>query len=501
MTPFEPVPPGSPTPPTPRDLLTDPRDRASEGWTISPVPFDPFVPPTDGPAPSEALLPDFEEEDDETPAEAYAHARPGVLRRGVLRRIAASPVIRVPAAVLGGSVFIATLYVLTTRPQLAQPAPESSVQTDAETMPVVPFAPDEPYTFRGLDIHPDRMFGAYFGGAFVESANADSSAGDRDFAYRLAMYRRSYGVDDNFTISIFDERTGERLETSTLSALQSEYEATGRMNWDAVDAARRGETSRLRAKWEAAGIPRDAVTVRWGRANQTHEARTRDLPYLSYEIQLARRLGLSLLSTEIGTVETFNQDWLVSSAGARSRYQMMPDIMEMFGVENYRVPVVSGGTVQVREELHPLLSMEPSMMLLRGYANAVGHELPGISAYHTGPGNLFILYQTYIRAHAANPPTNGHVSDAYMWGITDGFMAVDEQSSFGPESRAYVMKAYGSLRATENEMVDPADTFRGERVRMRREAATTLSRLLQTLAAAPRLDWGPGNDRGGLYTR
>jgi hypothetical protein len=141
------------------------------------------------------------------------------------------------------------------------------------------------------------------------------------------------------------------------------------------------------------------------------------------------------------------------------------------------------------------------MMLLRAYANSVGHELPGISAYHTGPGNIFILYQTYIRAHAANPPTNGHVSDAYMWGVTDGFQAVDAQSSFGPESRAYVMKAYGSLRATEDEVVDPAETFRGERVRLRREAATTLSRMLETLDAAPRLSWGPGNERGGLYER
>src|SRR5690606_28302477 len=148
----------------------------------------------------------------------------------------------------------------------------------------------------------------------------------------------------------------------------------------------------------------------------------------------------------------------------------------------------------VREELHPLLSMEPSMMLVRAYSNAVGHELPGISAYHTGPGNIFILYQSYIRAHAADPPTDGHVSDAYMWGVTDGFEAVDARSSLGPESRAYVLKAYGALRATEDELVDPAETFRGERVQLRPAAATTLARLLETLAAAPRLNWGPNND-------
>jgi hypothetical protein len=140
------------------------------------------------------------------------------------------------------------------------------------------------------------------------------------------------------------------------------------------------------------------------------------------------------------------------------------------------------------------------MMLVRAYSNAVGHELPGISAYHTGPGNIFILYQAYIRAHAANPPVNGHVSDAYMWGVTDGFERVDAQSSFGPESRAYVMKAYGALRATEDEVVDPAGTFRAERVQLRRESMVSLSRLLELLQPAD-IEWGGSGARTSLYGR
>jgi hypothetical protein len=416
-----------------------------------------------------------------------------------MRRLASSRALRMPAALVGGSMLLIAVVLLSTRAQQAQTAPDAPAAP--EELALVAFEPDDPYTFRGLDIHPDRMFAAFFGGAFMTDAGADSAAGvaHRDFRYRMDMYRRAYGVDDNFTISVYDDRTGERLESSVLSEQRAQYNLTGRADWDAVDAHRRDEGRRLRTKWLALGIPQSALTIRWGRANQTHEARTRDEPFLSYELQLARRLGLSLLATEIGTVETFNQDHLVSSAGARSRYQLMPDIMHMFGVENYNLPLASGGTVQVREERHPLLAMEPSMMLVRAYSNAVGHELPGISAYHTGPGNIFILYQAYIRAHAANPPVNGHVSDAYMWGVTDGFEQVDAVSSFGPESRAYVMKAYGALRATEDEVVDPAGTYRAERIRLRPEAAVSLARLLLLLQPAD-LDWG-GDGRTGLYSR
>jgi hypothetical protein len=184
----------------------------------------------------------------------------------------------------------------------------------------------------------------------------------------------------------------------------------------------------------------------------------------------------------------------------------MPDIMHLFDVEQYSIPTAAGATVSVREELHPLLAMEPSMMLVRAYSNAVGHELPGVSAYHTGPGNIFHLYQAYIRAHAARPPLDGHVSDAYMWGVTDGFERVDAQSSFGPESRAYVMKAYGALRATEGKTIDPARSFRGILVQLAPGRTITLDRMLTALGGAERLDWQvpPGTPRAAslsLYER
>ena len=158
--------------------------------------------------------------------------------------------------------------------------------------------------------------------------------------------------------------------------------------------------------------------------------------------------------------------------------------------------------MDVAEELNPLLAMEPSLMLVRAYANSVGHELPGVSAYHTGPGNIFKLYNQYLRANVGRVRSQGqHVSDAYMWGVTDGFERVDAVSSFGPHSRAYVLKAYGALRATEDRPVDPDETVRGELVQIRPGASVTLSRILTALESNEgRLDWSIANERS-LYER
>ncbi|MEL6614555.1 MAG: hypothetical protein AAFQ43_02390 [Bacteroidota bacterium] len=393
-------------------------------------------------------------------------------------------------AFLGSVALIATMLVRTDA--TAQRAPEQS-----EASPVAPppkaVADDEAYAFRQLNIHPDRLHSAYFAGAFLTDGSEAGGADNdmmADFRWRLEMFRKAYGVDDNFTIRAYDGRTGRQLDVITLTRMRAEYRSTGRADWDAVNRERRTRTSQLRDKWEAAGIPRKEIVVRWGYADNSLEARERDEPFIEYEVQLARRLGLSLLATEIGTVETFNQDHLVSSAGARSRYQMMPDILRLFNVERYSIPVAGGGTVDVAEELHPLLSMEPALMLVRAYSNAVGHELPGVSAYHTGVANIHKLYREYLKAHPLAVRSDQHVSDAYMWGVTDGFEQVDAVSSFGPHSRIYVLKAYGALRATESQIIDPSETARVERVRMASGERITLERVLTALEPVDqRLNW------------
>ena len=442
------------------------------------------------------LAPSFEpatEADAETAEEAFERQR--AFRAGV----------RLPLIVAGSVLAVALGTVLMADGDLAaQRAPEGAAEAVRMPAPVQQPAAGEAYTFRGLDIHPDRLHREYFAGAFMGDADSDSDAADHvaDFRWRLEMFRKAYGVDDNFTVRVLDERTGKDLETFTLRALRDEYEATGRADWDAVNRERRTATAALRSKWQAYGIPRENIVIRWGYANQTLEARERDEPFLEHEAQLARRLGLSLLATEIGTVETFNQDHLVSSAGARSRYQMMPDILNMFDIERYELSTAGGRTVKVAEERHPLLSMEPYMMLVRAYSNAVGHELPGVSAYHTGVANIHKLYREYLRANPMAVRTDQHVSDAYMWGVTEGFEAVDAVSSFGPHSRVYVLKAYGALRGAENELVDPSKTAHVEMVQVRPGASLQLSRLLDALEPHERrLDWSYAADENGQYER
>ncbi len=383
--------------------------------------------------------------------------------------------------------------------------PETAAEAETEPEPAQPEAPRGPYTFAALDIHPDRTYAAYLSDAFMQSADADSAASDvtlDDFRAQLDIYEKRQGVDDNFSIRVLDNRTAKTLEVFTLRAQRERYQETGEANWDHVDQDRRGATNQLIRKWIARGVPKPAVSIRWGRANQVAEARERDLPTIEYEVRFARQLGLSLLATEIGTVETFNQDWMVSPAGAKGRYQMMPDILDLFDVNTYALPAQSGA-VQVREELHPLLSLQGSFLLVRGYANSVGHEIPGISAYHTGPGNIFHLYQTFLRANAADENLGSKtVTDAYMWGVTDGFERVRKQSSFGPHSRAYVLQAYGSLRAVEDKEIDPDETLRTEQVALKPGTSVSLSALLNALEPHDaRLDWGPDNDHANLYSR
>ncbi|GAB5535685.1 MAG: hypothetical protein Rubg2KO_19340 [Rubricoccaceae bacterium] len=454
--------------------------------------------PSDHPAfrPLPDLAPeDADSHDELTPEAAASPARSG-----------SRPAVWASMLVFGLLGSIVLVGVLATHADSQSNTEDMSREVIAEPMAAFPPAePGETFSFQSLDIHPDRLHGAYFAGAFAGS-DVPGGAVDpvaNDFLWRLDMYKNAYGVDDNFTVRVIDERSGETLEVATLNEVRDSFAGRGQAAWDGVNRHRRVLTRSLREKWDAYGIPKSAIVIRWGYKDQTAEARERDAPYIEYETQLVRRLGLSVLATEIGTVETFNQDQLVSSAGARSRYQMMPDILRMFNVEQYTLRAASGETIQVREEHHPLLSMEPSLMLVRAYANAVGHELPGISAYHTGPGNIFKLYGQYLRAHPELVQARGkHVSDAYMWGVTDGFERVDAVSSFGPQSRVYLLKAYGALRATENEAIDPGTSRRVERVQVRPGTSTTLTRILTALDGKDRrLMWGDDLQRLSLYER
>ena len=355
------------------------------------------------------------------------------------------------------------------------------------------------FSLRDLANHPDAVHRDYltptvFAGP-LEGVETRQDEIRRDFQALLDLFSKRQGVDDNFTIRVTNGETHELLEVFALTDARERYRRGAEVDWRAIDRERRRQTRRLVDKYEDRGVPREDITVKWGRANQIDLAHERDRPYLAYEIRLTNYLDLSLLPTEIGTVETFNRDDLVSPVGARSRYQMMPFILRRSGIHRYSLRNAEGSWVQVREDWNPLLTMEPAFRLLRGYINAVGHEIPGISAYHTGPGNIYKLYRLFFTESQAFD-ARSTVMDAYMWAVTDGFETVREQSSFGPYSRGYVASAYGALRAIDTKPIDPSNTVRADRVQLRAGRSLMLDDVLAVLdtTRAP-IDWGVAEGR------
>lgn len=353
---------------------------------------------------------------------------------------------------------------------------------------------------RNFSSHPSTKLAPYMnpGGRSSEVANPPVLSNFHDL---LDQFTQRQAEDDNFTVRVTDRRTDKVLEVYELTDLRRAYQRDGSVDWRAVDQRRREVTRTLVDKYERQGVPLEDIIVRWGRTNQVGEAQERNRPYHRYEIRLAQALGLSLLPTQIGTVETFNQDDLVSPAGAKSRYQMMPWILRRSGVNEYKLPTGGGSSVAVEEANHPLLTMEPAFLLLRGYVNAVGHEIPGLSAYHTGPGNIYMLYRKYFTESTRYNPSST-VADAYIWAVTEGFGTVREETSFGPFSRGYVPSLYGALNARTRRPVDLSETVRVARVQLKRGTRVSLGEILTVLDTTGRaFDWGPAAKASSTYNR
>ena len=363
-------------------------------------------------------------------------------------------------------------------------------------LPVIPFSGNEPgtapaipaVTFKSMDIHPDRLFEPYLAGVLIPGKVSTIQAKMiKDFRMMLQMYERRQGKDDNFTIRVINTRVDTTLEVFVLENEKERYEFRNPAtiwDWAQTDRLRTPATRTLTRKYVRMGIPERDITVKWGRTNQVLEAHRRDAPFIEYEIRLARYLGLSLLATEIGTVETFNSDRLVSSAGARSRYQLMPFILRQYGISHYDLRTEAGNRIRVYEEWHPLLTMEPAFLTLSAYSNAFGHEITGLSAYHTGPANIFRILDYYLTEHGSAFTSSSSVVDAYVWAVTSGYDKISQVSSFRTYSRGYVPSVYGSLRATETIPIDTSLTFRAEQVRLKAGAKILLSEILATLAKA-----------------
>jgi len=317
----------------------------------------------------------------------------------------------------------------------------------------------------------------------------------KDFYELLMIHTMRYGVDDNFTLRIFNRKTGELLERYVLEAERSKFLKSGSANWDQIDKKRRTTMKKLLDRYERSGHRRRDLTVTWGRLNQVFEARKRAEPYLAYEFRLARMYGLSGLSTELSTVETFNQDWLVSRAGARGRYQFMPDMLRRFGIRRFSMKTTSGRRVRVYEERHPLITMEHAFEIMRAYSNAVGHEIPGLSAYNAGVGNIFNLMRLYLMRKRPDL-TEATVFDAYSWAVTDGFREVSKHSTFRRHSRAYLPSVHAAYRAVEHMAVDLGQTMMAELVTVRSGKRINLKDLLEHLGKMDS-DWSPWNEESG----
>jgi hypothetical protein len=353
---------------------------------------------------------------------------------------------------------------------------------------------------RELPSHPADKLSPYMNPAADPSSVANPEV-LREFHALLDQFAQRQAVDDNFTVRVLDRRTDSLLELYEFEELRRQYRRGEPVEWRVVDDQRREATRRLVDKYEDRGVPVEDIIVRWGRSDQIALAQQRDQPYQAYEIQLAHYLDLSLLPTQMGTVETFNQDDLVSTAGARSRYQMMPWILRRSGVNEYDLRTAGGAAVEVEEAHHPLLTLEPAFLLLKGYINAVGHEIPGLSAYHTGPGNIYKLYRYYL-SESPYYTSNSTVTDAYIWAATEGFETVREGTSFGPFSRGYIPSAYGALTAQDRQPLDLSTSIRTLRAQLRPGTALSLDTLLTVLDTTSRaFDWGPAATEPTTYER
>ncbi len=371
-----------------------------------------------------------------------------------------------------------------------------TTDTTSWTSPSLPSSP----VLRNLSSHPSNKLNPYLNPGTQTSSVANPKV-LTEFHALLDQFTQRQADDNNFTVRVIDRRSDEVLELYELEERRAAYRNGTPVDWRSIDDRRRTLTRQLVDKYEDKGVPVEDIIVRWGRANQIEQAHDRNRPYQAYEIQLTQYLDLSLLPSQLGTVETFNEDDLVSPVGAKSRYQMMPWILRRSGVNEYNLQTEAGSPIAVEEAHHPLLTLEPSFLLLRGYINAVGHEIPGISAYHTGPGNIYMLYRNYFTKtnHYESAST---VVDAYIWAVTEGFNTVREETSFGPYSRGYIPSMYGALEAQTKSGLDFSETIRAARVQLRPGAKTSLRKILAVLDSTSRsFDWGPAASESTTYGR
>ena len=112
----------------------------------------------------------------------------------------------------------------------AEAGGESEAETEAVTSPVRPtrdyVAPEAPPTLLDFVHHPDRIHQPYMSGP-VLSAQAEAAplALVNQFRDLLALYQERMGIDNNFTLRVVDNRSGQLLELHELDEARDDEDA------------------------------------------------------------------------------------------------------------------------------------------------------------------------------------------------------------------------------------------------------------------------------------
>ncbi len=129
------------------------------------------------------------------------------------------------------------------------------------------------------------------------------------------------------------------------------------------------------------------VPWRTGYADRFVDALDRAAPYIPYLESMASQRGLPRDTWLLAVQESLFRPTAVSSAWCEGPFQLSRPAARTFGLVVPRL-ARGGNTTQVNESLHPLLAAQAAFDLLYAYAYHTGGFLTGVSAYHTGPGNL-----------------------------------------------------------------------------------------------------------------
>lgn len=227
---------------------------------------------------------------------------------------------------------------------------------------------------------------------------------------------------------------------------------------------------------------RSACDLSWriGSADQIPKALDRASPFIPYLESIGLRYGLDRDTWLIAIQESLFTPSVVSSAACEGPFQLNRDNARNAGLI---LPKGRGNNrTNVNESLHPILAAEAAFGLLRSYVYHTGGFFTGMSAYHTGPGNLAQMRSKqianadwkapsrvtalddwqaqqltaleYLVMPDADENTPGtEAADAFSWIVTEGWQMPTNRTTFKKESARYVPRFMGLRNAIDRDVL------------------------------------------------